>query len=223
MTFGFQTSSKIFSTAYVSDCRFIMVSKFPLWPSFKQTFDRFLDFWSDGHCQAWNDVSTRWKRGTFWFLFATLCSCLYILYLPTYGISVGESNQRVCLPDDSFSLYPQQFQYWSKSGFFDITLGFGNLTFSQAKIIDVAWDIVSIEKIHIVSHMIDGYIGIWPWRSSPSRILIVASVYPICHNLNGDQANCIPNISKLFFTRPIIDLGHPAYDLRFLLSLYFVL
>lgn len=53
------------------------------------------------------------------------------------------SDAGACLPDDSFGLRPQDFSYWGSSGFFQITLGFGDLTFTQAKAIDIVWDVVS--------------------------------------------------------------------------------
>ncbi|KAF1834814.1 hypothetical protein BDW02DRAFT_597817 [Decorospora gaudefroyi] len=47
-----------------------------------------------------------------------------------------------CMPDGSFSIDPSKYKYWSSSGFFEITLGSGNFTFTQAKVIDIAWDIL---------------------------------------------------------------------------------
>lgn len=48
-----------------------------------------------------------------------------------------------CLPDGSFAIDPGLYRYFSGSGFFEITLAFGSMTFTQVKAIDVAWDIVS--------------------------------------------------------------------------------
>jgi hypothetical protein len=47
-----------------------------------------------------------------------------------------------CQLDGSFSLY-HDVGYWEISGFFQITLPFGSLTFTQAKVIDIVWDVVS--------------------------------------------------------------------------------
>ncbi|KAK3389927.1 hypothetical protein B0H63DRAFT_446085 [Podospora didyma] len=47
-----------------------------------------------------------------------------------------------CRPDGSFSPFGDDYRWWSKDGFFQITIGFGTLTFTEAKAIDVAWDII---------------------------------------------------------------------------------
>lgn len=105
--------------------------------------------WLESHRQARTDSRARWGRGClgilafFWFVcltvgFGTLC--LFATSSTSSSTSYGSS---ACLPDDSFSLSPEKYRYWSKSGFFQITLGFGELNFTQAKAIDVIWDIVS--------------------------------------------------------------------------------
>jgi hypothetical protein len=55
----------------------------------------------------------------------------------------GFGELGACLPDRSFSLDPSHFRYLSSSGFFEITLATGNMTFTQVKAIDIIWDIVS--------------------------------------------------------------------------------
>jgi hypothetical protein len=49
----------------------------------------------------------------------------------------------VCLPNGDFALYNNTYNPWAPSGFFQITMGFGTLPFSNAKIIDIVWDVVS--------------------------------------------------------------------------------
>ncbi|KAF2434612.1 hypothetical protein EJ08DRAFT_627574 [Tothia fuscella] len=46
------------------------------------------------------------------------------------------------MPDGSFSLNPASYNPWKPSGFFQITMGFGELSFGMAKFIDIAFDIV---------------------------------------------------------------------------------
>lgn len=48
------------------------------------------------------------------------------------------------MPDDSFSINPASYNVWKTSGYFQITLGTGHLSFAVAKFIDVSFDIVSI-------------------------------------------------------------------------------
>lgn len=48
-----------------------------------------------------------------------------------------------CMPDGSFSTDPLGYNIWKSSGFFQITLGFGHMSFALAKFIDIAFDVVS--------------------------------------------------------------------------------
>ncbi|PVH93746.1 hypothetical protein DM02DRAFT_480520, partial [Periconia macrospinosa] len=47
-----------------------------------------------------------------------------------------------CAPDGNFTLNPVQYNFWSPTGIFQITLKFGNFSFGTAKLIDVIWDTV---------------------------------------------------------------------------------
>jgi hypothetical protein len=101
---------------------------------------RFANFWRASHRQAGVDFQQRWGRMVACLFFAGLCTCFGILY--PFSRTTGKHGN-ACQPDGSFQLRPETFRYWSRSGFFQITLAFGNLSFTNAKIIDVAWDVVS--------------------------------------------------------------------------------
>jgi hypothetical protein len=101
------------------------------------------------HQQAWQDLKTRWRRSLFWvgcfFAFLGLCFSLAIIDTPsTTSSSLEEHTATACQPDGSFSLDLYDYKPWDASGFVQITLGFGTLTFTQAKVIDVVWDMVSL-------------------------------------------------------------------------------
>src|SRR5690242_17998254 len=51
-------------------------------------------------------------------------------------------NLSACQPDGSFSPDPE-YGFWQLSGFFQITIPFGPLTFTHVKVIDIVWDMVS--------------------------------------------------------------------------------
>ncbi|KAH6637844.1 hypothetical protein C7974DRAFT_450972 [Boeremia exigua] len=51
------------------------------------------------------------------------------------------SPDTACLPENSFRLHPDTYNGLSSSGFFQITLSSGKLTFAQAKAIDILWDV----------------------------------------------------------------------------------
>jgi hypothetical protein len=94
------------------------------------------------HHLAWRDIKLRWKRGFFavfcFFSIVGLCFALYLCF------TVPRTSSRLtsaCRPDASFSLDTSSYDYWAASGFFQVTLGFGELTFTAAKAIDVVWDV----------------------------------------------------------------------------------
>lgn len=47
-----------------------------------------------------------------------------------------------CRPDSGFDVGESEYNIWAPNGFFQITLAFGTLPFSTAKLIDVVWDVV---------------------------------------------------------------------------------
>lgn len=105
--------------------------------------------WLDSHRQACGDFRSRSGRACLWILvalwFCGLTVGFIMLCVWSTLISFADSSRygNACLPDDSFSLRPDKYQYWSDSGIFQITLGSGHLTFAQAKAVDVIWDVVS--------------------------------------------------------------------------------
>jgi hypothetical protein len=109
--------------------------------------------------QAWRDAradlkAANWRDALQWILsfLSTLLpfSCLMYFFA---GMRIGWSHPgwrptypdlvAWCMPDGSFST-ARYFQYWKISGFFQITLPFHHqLTFTQAKVVDIIWDLVS--------------------------------------------------------------------------------
>ena len=87
-----------------------------------------------------------------WFLFYCWVVGLAIcIPLPVLSISATYFRSSACLPDGTFSIYQDSYNAWSISGFFQVTMRFGDFTFTQAKVIDVVWDIVStVLEMHVV-------------------------------------------------------------------------
>ena len=107
-----------------------------------------MKIWKDAYRDLKNDLkNTRWLRGLGWF-----AGAIWFLGLAGTAILIGyatlSSSKLACQPDGSFRLHPETYSMWSSSGFFQITLGGGHLTFAQAKVIDIVWDIV-IHPVHI--------------------------------------------------------------------------
>ena len=87
--------------------------------------------------------ATRWRRGLGWSVGVIWFVGLLLSAILIGLLSTIVSYNTACLPDGSFRLQPDTYSIWSSSGFFQITLAGGNLNFVQAKVIDIAWDIVS--------------------------------------------------------------------------------
>ncbi|CAI6334661.1 unnamed protein product [Periconia digitata] len=99
-----------------------------------------------GVIEALDDVRQRWRVGSLcfgillWLLF--LLGGVAVLASPEWPIDL-KGTTSACRPDDTFSVLPAYmfWSIWSGSGLFQVTLGVGELSFSTAKAIDVAWDI----------------------------------------------------------------------------------
>ncbi|KAI6083072.1 hypothetical protein F4821DRAFT_245572 [Hypoxylon rubiginosum] len=60
----------------------------------------------------------------------------------SYGYSLQGALNTACKPDDSFTPFANDYSPWGSSGFFQITLAFGPLDFTPAKVIDICWDVL---------------------------------------------------------------------------------
>jgi hypothetical protein len=106
-------------------------------------FKKWFRWVKNGHRDFCHDLkSTRWLHVLGWFvglvwIGGLLTSAVYI------SVGTVVPQDKACLPDGSFRVHPESFSLWASSGFFQITLGGGSLTFEQVKAIDIIWDIVS--------------------------------------------------------------------------------
>ncbi|KAJ4122737.1 hypothetical protein NW768_010179 [Fusarium equiseti] len=106
---------------------------------------------------AWRDISSserldssRCRRVGWEFLAIIWISFLFTLlgYLP---IGTARSNATACRPDGDFPMdanemldgdFYYSINWWAAESFFQITLSWGKLTFTSAKLIDVVWDLI---------------------------------------------------------------------------------
>jgi len=82
---------------------------------------------------------------TFSSIVITITALSYIGEIPGYlSTKDYDATERACRPDGSFDpgIFYDVYNDWSPTGFFQITLGFGELAFSTVKIIDIIWDVV---------------------------------------------------------------------------------
>jgi hypothetical protein len=114
-----------------------------------KTVGRFIaHHWKTAFQELWDDLrTTRWARAFGWFSFlgiwcGGLVAAIVVIAVSSYS-PLSFYLLSPCLPDGSFSLRPDLYNPWTTSGAFEITLAFGNLSFANAKLIDVIWDVVS--------------------------------------------------------------------------------
>jgi hypothetical protein len=84
--------------------------------------------------------ATGWLRacGGIFFIVWIFGGLLSLVYFAFYFDNDGSFP---CQPDGTFSI-TDTYSPWTLFNLFQVTIGFGTLTFNQAKVIDVTWDVV---------------------------------------------------------------------------------
>lgn len=105
---------------------------------------------AEAYWQTRRDVQTRWRRGVFWALIFiwTEGLCAILSTLSGRRVNNHNFNKTACRSDGTFAPDPWTYNLWSTSRFFQVSLGFGAMSFSQAKTVDVIWDIVGSPYKH---------------------------------------------------------------------------
>jgi hypothetical protein len=98
----------------------------------------------EGCEELWRDVrAVKWIRFFVWFTFLSWLACLATAIGFSTTTPRNLDGDGYCLPDGTFD--PEQYgsyNIFNPSGFFQITLGYGELHFATAKLIDILWDVV---------------------------------------------------------------------------------
>jgi hypothetical protein len=86
------------------------------------------------------------------FVFCFFLPLYYLLGAKSLYDSLGDyEGKSPCQPDGRFTLI-SNYNLWCISGIFQISLGFGRMSFSNAKLLDVVWDVVSDQDRYQHSH-----------------------------------------------------------------------
>ncbi|KAI1346320.1 hypothetical protein F5Y01DRAFT_321917 [Xylaria sp. FL0043] len=117
--------------------------------------------------EALADVLTRWP---IFFLTLWLGGLFTILIIITVFFPPPSS---ACRPDDTFSPF-DGYSYWDISGFFQVTLPLGTFTFTQAKVIDIVWDIV-------IGRAGQGILAYCSWRTFADYATVSMETAPITY------------------------------------------
>jgi hypothetical protein len=105
-----------------------------LYPQTKSFLDA---FWADVRTINWR--SSLYRAAT--ISFPVFCIVGLIAIFPAITAKKLWTVNDACQPDSGFSVGYGGYDIWNPSGFFQITLGFGDLSFTLAKAIDVGWDV----------------------------------------------------------------------------------
>ncbi|MBE3044270.1 hypothetical protein IMZ48_17215 [Candidatus Bathyarchaeota archaeon] len=99
---------------------------------------------ADAACQTWSDLRATRRAsfgvGALYIFFIGLTAASLSLLLAGTGTLANYDIE--CQPDGSFSTHARDFDWWAPKGFFEITVAFGDLNFTQVKSLDIAWQVV---------------------------------------------------------------------------------
>jgi hypothetical protein len=111
-------------------------------------------YWPIEHGQTVSPFPQRRRRSK-WRSIANHCNaCCWVsgvlvalIILPLFGVTYSYSSGDIptfgiCEPNGNFNTGLEPVSAWSLSTAFQITLGFGSMSFSTAKFIDIIWDVV---------------------------------------------------------------------------------
>ncbi|KAK4223805.1 hypothetical protein QBC38DRAFT_538823 [Podospora fimiseda] len=99
---------------------------------------------------------------------------IHIVLLAKHGsITVP---QTACKPDRTFRPYKENFNRWSRSTFFEVTLATGSFSFTQAKLIDIFWDL-------IVGRAGQAVLAYFSWRAFSDNVAITMQTLPINYSM----------------------------------------
>lgn len=98
--------------------------------------------WKTSSRELWTDLrAVRWTQTLLWFGVKAWIAGISVSI--AFACIHANDVDDFCMPDGSFSTDPLGYNIWKSSGFFQITLGFGHMSFALAKFIDITFDIVS--------------------------------------------------------------------------------
>ncbi|KAK4182960.1 hypothetical protein QBC35DRAFT_394917 [Podospora australis] len=116
-----------------------------------------------------------WRKIVLWLLFGVWIGSIFfgLIYLSVWG--AVSSAGSACKPDGSFSPFFDDDNWWSRAGFFQITLRvWPRLSFTQAKFIDVACDLV-------IGRGGQGLIGYISWKVFANFIAVSMQRKPVSY------------------------------------------
>lgn len=124
------------ASSFLSHVRCVLSKDF-----WRQSIPRSKRFFSD----SFADLKTVGWRHILWRFFTIAIPLAVVVFFIAIIPIITSGNLYAvtspCQPDSGFYVGFGQYNIWDLSGFFQITLGFGEFSFTGAKSLDVAWDV----------------------------------------------------------------------------------
>ncbi|ROW10428.1 hypothetical protein VMCG_01603 [Cytospora schulzeri] len=114
-----------------------------------------------------------WFLFSIWALGIIIFSILFPIALSASWEAAKYLNQDYCAPDGSFSL--EVTNPWRPAWAFQIVLGMGSLNFTQAKAIDIVWDIV-------VGRFGQAILAYYSWKAFAAYVRVSMEYAPITYS-----------------------------------------
>jgi hypothetical protein len=122
----------VFASSILTSSAWLISMQFSAQSWRRQSLLAYKELWNDFKSHPYTAVITLW-------FFALIISIVALCVVTDPSLALVPTP---CFPDGSFQL-DGDFSVWKHSDFFEVTLGAGRLSFSEAKLIDVVWDVVS--------------------------------------------------------------------------------
>lgn len=169
--------------------------------------------WAETRNELRSDLrSTRWRHTaasyftwlgfTIWALgLVTLCLVFPLSIMETISLESSE-YWNYCAPDGSFSLEPTN--PWNPDWTFQIVLAFGSLSFSQSKVVDIVWDVVSsldLQPVILVRPKTKTILGSRSLGPELIGLLLMEGILCLRQGVYGDCASYVSHILDEFHAK----------------------
>jgi hypothetical protein len=145
-----------------------------------------------------------------------------LIVVPLLGLPFSYSGSEIpsfgfCEPDGTFNTGLESVSVWSPSKAFQITLAFGSMRFSTAKLIDIIWDVVGgqthllwlcTDRSQAIGRGVQGILGLIMYRAFTKCLARVMERSAISFDtfesvtLQGSSMRALVNLIKDYFTNP---------------------
>ncbi|KAK4168334.1 hypothetical protein QBC43DRAFT_360203 [Cladorrhinum sp. PSN259] len=122
---------------------------------------------------TWSSRLLFHAKWIFLYIWVTALVTLIVLLSKFGSVSMPHT---ACRPDRTFSLYKENFSRWPRSTFFEVTVAGGSFSFTQAKMIDITWDL-------IVGRVGQAALAYFSWRAFSDYAAVAMETRPVNYSV----------------------------------------